>query len=190
MIQAPFGSTTPSWTGFSSPMFTWPQTPLTMATPLAAPQGLATPEALGPRPFEWTGFGGGLPIASGPLTTPLVVPPGVTAPALIATVAARRGMPQGPTNDHDVEELLYDGMELLPGAADVEVRCEGGRVTLSGSVPHKRVKRDVGELAWAIPAINDVQNNITITGRRRSRAFGRENESQSGGQGQQGRKQS
>jgi len=99
----------------------------------------------------------------------------------------RRGLPQGPTNDHDVEELLYDAMELLPGASDVEVRCEGGRVTLTGSVPHKRIKRDVGELAWAIPAISDVLNNVTITGRRRSRPFGRENEQQ---QAAQSRKQS
>jgi hypothetical protein len=79
-------------------------------------------------------------------------------------------------------------MELLPGSSDVEVRCEGGRVTLTGNVPHKRIKRDVGELAWAIPAISDVVNNITITGRRRSRAFGREAEPQSGGG--QSRKQS
>jgi hypothetical protein len=45
---------------------------------------------------------------------------------------------------------------------------------LTGNVPHKRVKRDLGELVWAIPAINDVLNNVTITGRRRSRPFGRE----------------
>jgi hypothetical protein len=133
-------------------------------------------------------LGGGIPIPPSPLSTPLVVPNGVTAPALMAAIAARRGLPQGPTNDHDVEELLYDAMELLPGAADVEVRCEGGRVNLTGSVPHKRIKRDVGELAWAIPAINDVQNTVNITGRRRSRPFGREAEPQPAPG--QGRKQS
>jgi hypothetical protein len=186
MIQAPFGSTAPGWPGLSSPMFAWPQTPIAIANPVVAPQGVGAPEPIAARPFDWAGFGG-MPMASGPLSTPLVVPQGVTAPALIAAVAARRGIPQGPANDHDVEELLYDALELLPGAADVEVRCEGGRVTLTGSVPHKRIKRDVGELAWAIPAINDVQNTIAITGRRRSRAFGRENESQPGAQG---RKQS
>jgi len=100
----------------------------------------------------------------------------------LAAIAMRRGLPQGPTNDHDVEELLYDAMELVPGASDVEVRCEGGRVTVTGNVPHKRIKRDVGELAWAIPAISDVQNTITITGRRRSRPFGRETEPQQAGQ--------
>ncbi len=59
------------------------------------------------------------------------------------------------------------------GTSEVEVRCEGGRATLTGSVQHKRLKRDVGEIAWAIPALNDVQNNVTITSRRRSR-IGRE----------------
>jgi hypothetical protein len=95
-------------------------------------------------------------------------------PALIALVATRRGRPYPPTTDHEIEDFLYDAIELLPGASDVEVRCEGGRVTLSGSVSHKRLKRDLGELAWAIPVIHDVQNNVAIATRRRSRNLGRE----------------
>jgi len=69
---------------------------------------------------------------------------------------------------------------MLPGTADVEVRCDGGRVTLSGSVQHKRLKRDVGEIAWAIPALHDVQNNVTIASRRRGRS---QNETPQGGPG-------
>jgi hypothetical protein len=65
---------------------------------------------------------------------------------------------------------------MLPGAADVEVRCEGGRVSLTGSVQHKRIKRDLGEIAWAIPALHDVQNNVTIAPRRRTRSAAREGE--------------
>jgi hypothetical protein len=95
---------------------------------------------------------------------------GVTAPALLTAVALRRGQPLGPTNDQEVEEVIYDAFELLSGTNDVEVRVEGGRAVLSGSVPHKRLKRDLGEVAWAIPTLNDVQNNVTITARRRSRA--------------------
>lgn len=105
------------------------------------------------------------------------VPPGVTAItplALLATVALRRGQPNGPANDQDVEDFVYDALELLPGSNDVEVRCENGRVTLTGTVPHKRLKRDAGEVVWAIPTVNDVQNNITIATRRRSRTQGRE----------------
>src|SRR5207244_2876582 len=97
---------------------------------------------------------------------------GLTAPSLLTIVAMRRGQPQGPTNDQEVEDFIYDAFDLLPGAADVEVRCEGGRATLTGSVQHKRVKRDVGEIAWAIPGLNDVQNNVTIAPRRRTRSAG------------------
>jgi len=65
----------------------------------------------------------------------------------------------------------------LPGTSDVEVRCDNGRATLAGSVHHKRIKRDVGEIAWAIPVLIDVQNNVTIASRRRARApAGREME--------------
>jgi osmotically-inducible protein OsmY len=98
----------------------------------------------------------------------------VTAASLVAAIAVRRGQLQGPTTDAEVEELMYDALELLPGAADVEVRCENGRVTITGSVQHKRTKRDVGEVAWAIPSVNDVQNNVSIVSRRRARTAGRD----------------
>ena len=101
-----------------------------------------------------------------------------SASTLVAAVAARRGQPQGPTNDQEVEELVYDTLELLSGAGDVEVRCESGRVTLSGTVSHKRLKHDIGEIAWAIPILSDVANNITIASRRRTRPFPRERETE------------
>jgi len=142
----------------------------------AVPQGPYGPSVIGAFPF-----------APGPLASPLVGPVGadamvgVTALSLLAAVALRRGQPQGPVNDQEVEDFLYDALELLPGAADVEIRCEGGRATLTGSVQHKRVKRDVGEIAWAIPGLNDVQNNVTIASRRRSRtASGRDVETPPG----------
>jgi osmotically-inducible protein OsmY len=75
----------------------------------------------------------------------------------------------GPTSDREVEEVIYDALEWLSGTNDVEARCEGGRITLTGSVSNKRIKRDVGEVAWAIPSVADVQNNVTITARRRGR---------------------
>ena len=102
---------------------------------------------------------------------------GVPPTAVVAAVAVRRGQPQGPSNDQEVEDFLYDALELLPGTSDVEVRYDNGRAMLTGSVHHKRIKRDVGEIAWAIPGVNDVQNNVVITSRRRPRAAaGREAE--------------
>jgi hypothetical protein len=100
----------------------------------------------------------------------------ITAQTLVAAIAMRRGQPLGPTNDQEVEDFIADALDLLPGTNDVEVRCEGGKAILTGSVPHKRIKRDAGEIAWAIPSVNDVQNNVTIAARRRARGQGRESE--------------
>ena len=187
MIQAPFGTTTSMWPGVPSPL-AWSQAPIPIGSPPVTVQGFAAPEpisspglGLGSAGPGWGSFGGS-PVVAGPLRAPFTIPEEISAPALMAGVALRRGLPQGPANDHDVEELIYDALELLPGAGDVEVRSEGGRVTLTGNVPHKRIKHDVGELAWAIPAITDVQNTVTITGRRRSRALGRDAEQQGGAQ--------
>ena len=110
------------------------------------------------------------PLATGvPALTASEIAFGVTAPWLLTAVAMRRGQPLGPNNDQEIEDFISDAFDLLPGTNDVEVRVEGGRATLTGPVTHKRLKRDVGEIAWTIPTVNDVQNNVTITQRRRSR---------------------
>jgi hypothetical protein len=126
----------------------------------------------------------GSPTGVGPLSpavnvTSSVPPltPEIPVPTLVAAVAVRRGRPQGPTNDHEIEDFIYDVFDLVSGANEVDVRCEGGRVTLSGPVFHKRVKHDLGEIAWALPVVNDVQNNVTLTTRRRARQPGRDSES-------------
>jgi hypothetical protein len=104
------------------------------------------------------------------------VPISLAAPSILAAVAIRRGQPMGPTSDQEIEEFIYDVLELLPGTSEVEVRCESGRATLTGSVQHKRIKHDVGEIVWAIHQIADVQNNVTIATRRRTRSSPREAE--------------
>ena len=110
---------------------------------------------------------GGMPVG---VAIPSFVRSEVPVPTLLATVAVRRGQPRGPSNDQEIEDFLYDALELIPGSGEVDVRCDGGRVSFSGTVPNKRLKRDAGEIAWAIPNVTDVQNTITITARRRSRA--------------------
>jgi hypothetical protein len=138
-----------------------------------APQGIVGPGFAAPSPFA--------PQPPSILVSSLGIDAttGVTVPALLAAVAMRRGQPHGPTNDQEIEDFIYDALELLPSAADVEVRCEGGRTTLTGTVQHKRVKRDIGEIVWAIPTVSDVQNNVAIASRRRARAASRETESPS-----------
>ena len=185
-----FGSGSPNWTG-SPPSIGWFQIPppygarsigampgISMSPPLTqAPSPQSFGLGMAPAP--------GLPIANSlppeayaqaVALNPLAFggSPIVTAQALLAAVAMKRGQPTGPTNDQEVEDFLYDALELLTGTNEVEVRSEGARVTLTGSVPHRRLKRDVGEIVWAIPTINDVQNNLTISTRRRSRSSNRE----------------
>jgi hypothetical protein len=126
---------------------------------------------------------GGFPAFGG-----VEVPTSIAIAGLLAGVAMRRGQPFGPTNDHEIEEFIYDALDLLPGTNEVEVRVEGGRVTLTGMVQHKRLKHDVGEIAWATPGVSDVVNNLIITARRRTRGAGRETESQTVAAGEGKRK--
>jgi hypothetical protein len=162
MVEMMFGAGTPVWT--PTPSVGVPYQPMGLGT--RPQQNLAGP-----------GLAVAYPFASNPLVPQIADATGVvTAASLLAAVAVRRGQPQGPASDAEVEEFIYDALELLPGAADVEIRCESGRVTLTGSVQHKRTKRDVGEIAWAISGVHDVQNNVSITSRRRGRAAGREGE--------------
>jgi hypothetical protein len=166
MPEAPFGSVASIWPTVPVPGFGYFQMPIASVQRPMSTVPLPTPQ--GPVAFS-----------NGPPTS---VPAfantetfGITAPALLGAVAVRRGQPFGPTNDQEIEDFIYDALELFSGTNDVDVRCEGGRVTLSGVVQHKRLKRDTGEIAWAIPGVTDVQNNVTIAPRRRSRA-GREAE--------------
>ena len=176
---APFGVQTASpgaLTGF-------PPVNYGMAPPLYGPgvSGTFGPSAGGfPSygiPGPWPGFGQGVPGFSGsPPFAGQEMSAGVpaSASALVSVIAMRRGQPMGPTNDREIEEVIYDALEFLSGTNEVEARCEGGRITLTGNVSNKRIKRDVGEIAWAIPSVTDVQNNVTITARRRGRHDQRE----------------
>jgi BON domain len=179
--------------GFNSPQF--PQANTTLA---GGPQtgNIAPPDVFGfgavpmnllqPTPAA-TVFNGGFPLGPSAIASPGTFP-AFTGPeiavsygisTLLAVVAMRRGQPMGPTNDQECEDFIYDALELIPGTSEVEVRCDNGRATLTGSVQHKRLKRDLGEIAWTIPAIADVQNNVTIATKRRSRS-GRETEPPAG----------
>ena len=182
MIDPLFGSVSPPlWPAIPAPVYGYAQSPLASSqrfspiAPGSSAQGSASvgPFSAGPMlnapAVDPQAFVVSSPLASGVPAFMAETAIGVTAPALLTAVALRRGQPLGPTNDQEVEDFIYDAFDLLPGTNDVEVRVEAGRAVLSGSVPHKRLKRDIGELAWAIPALNDVQNNVTITARRRSR---------------------
>ena len=177
MMEPLFGSN-PLPSGISSPGFGWFQLPLGFATrpPIGSGSLSSIPNvSLAPQtvasslPQDVYGYGQTIvPAGFGVGAPALGIPEIATVHRLLTLVAMRRGQPMGPTSDTEIEEFIYDALEYLPASNEVEVRVDGGRATLTGSVPHKRLKRDIGEIAWAIPAINDVQNNVTISPRRRS----------------------
>ena len=192
MAEPLFGSVSPLWSAMPGPAFGYGSMPFgaggrvaqgigVQGTGATNPFGIATANQMTGDPYGNMMAGGNVP--GGAIGFAAFagseIGVGITAPTLLTAVAMRRGQPLGPTNDQEIEDFIYDALDLLPGANDVEVRCEGGKTTVTGTVPHKRLKRDVGEIAWAIPSVIDVQNNITIAQRRRQRAQGRENEPQS-----------
>jgi len=195
MMEMMFGAASPMWTAMPSTggPFGLANRPISAPSlgPPAIAGGIGGPSAAAqplPAPGTLTAIYGAQPTLSGPSLAavyPLAASPAtalfgaegfLTPSSLLSAVAMHRGQPQGPTNDQEVEEFIYDALELLPGTSDVEVRCEAGRATLTGSVQHKRLKRDAGEIAWAIPSVLDVQNNVSIASRRRGRGPGREAE--------------
>jgi BON domain len=199
MAEPMFGAVSPIWSAIPAPGVTWFQAPMpgagTVGITNAGITGASGAASIGsgivsrmpttnPLSGEPYGFSravlpAGTPSGFGapmPMFGVADIPIGVTAPALVSAIAIRRGQPAGPTSDPEIEDFIYDALELLPGSNEVEVRCDGGRTSLMGTVTQKRLKRDIGEIAWAIPSINDVQNNITIAPRRRSRSQSREAE--------------
>ena len=200
MVDPLFGTVgVPQLTGMPSPGFGWSQSPFLfanrqlgmgaegMAFPPPSSQA-STPFGVGPAPGFGVGPAPGGPFPVSPWPWSYGAPPNAyaapgvdIAAALLSAVALRRGRPQGPTNDREVEDFVYDAFELLPGTDDVEIKCERGRVTVTGSVLQKRLKRDVGEICWTIPVVNDVQNNVNIATRRRARSGGSQEQPQGSG---------
>lgn len=186
MMEALFGTSPPLWNAAPPTGPTWPSTMTSGGHSPSSGVQFPSPsqirmsaDALGSTAALPLASGVGYPTAYGSFGTAEVIAP--TA-ALVQAVALRRGQPSGPTTDAEIEDFLNDALDLVPGTGDVEVRSEGGRVAFTGNVPHKRHKRDVGEIAWAIPTVVDVQNNVIIVARRRARASvpGREPDSQTG----------
>ena len=182
MNELLFGSVSSPWPAPPFPS-AWLPSSMSVAGRFAgaAPPGLASSlgtsgltsgslPAPGITPGSMTPAIGAIPVAATiPSFAGSEVAVGVPVSALLATVAVRRGQPLGPTNDQEIEDFIYDALEILPGSGEVDVRCESGRVTFTGTVQYKRLKRDVGEIAFAIPGVNDVHNTIAITARRRAR---------------------
>jgi hypothetical protein len=141
----------------------------------ATPYGVNQPTPYGNSPFGVFG-GPGLSTAAWPgFQEPSTLRPIGFQPPL-AGAGTLTQLPQvfgRIPSDDEVENLINEAVDsdpLFAGNVEVEVQCEAGVVTLTGNVPHKSVKHAIGELAWSVPGIVDVKNNLELSGRRRIRA--------------------
>lgn len=72
-------------------------------------------------------------------------------------------------SDDEIKQMVYDSLDAdpaIPFDSDIRVDVTGGIVTLTGTVPNKRIKHAAGDDAWWIPGVWDVNNNLEIVPRR------------------------
>ncbi|MGQ9675150.1 MAG: BON domain-containing protein [Chloroflexota bacterium] len=136
------------------------------------------PMGMGMGPMGWSpyGFGPGPGYGFGPMTWGGTYPGfygGMMGPGFYAPGYMGGGTP----SDEQIKEMIYDSIDADPAVpfdSDISVDVTGGIVTLTGTVPSKRIKHAVGDDAWWVPGVWDVNNNIQVTGRRERREGGAE----------------
>jgi hypothetical protein len=71
------------------------------------------------------------------------------------------------TSDEALENRVADALDTNPmtGNADIDVSSQHGVVTLTGVVQSKHIKRLADHLAWSVPGVHDVQNQLRVKGR-------------------------
>ena len=82
----------------------------------------------------------------------------------------------GIASDDDIKDMVltsFDADPRIPYDSDITVDVTGGIVTLTGTVPNKRIKHAAGDDAWWIPDVVDVNNELEVLGRRESASSAR-----------------
>lgn len=96
----------------------------------------------------------------------------------------------GIPSDEEITDMVFDSIDadpVVPYESDINVDVTGGIVTLSGTVPNKRIKHAVGDDAWWVPGVIDVNNNLQVSGRRQKKESA-PREGQGQGRQEQGQK--
>ncbi|HLG51833.1 MAG TPA: BON domain-containing protein [Chloroflexota bacterium] len=105
----------------------------------------------------WYG-GAGIPFAwygAPPYAPPMVFP----------SIAYTWTRPNDAEIKYYVETALSNDPEIPPHA-NISVDVSNAVVTLTGTVPNKRIKHAAGDDAWYIPWVVDVHNEIEVVPRR------------------------
>jgi hypothetical protein len=75
----------------------------------------------------------------------------------------------GTMNDQELKyfvENAIDNDATIPPNTMINVDVQDGVVTLTGTVPNKRMKHAAGDDAWFVPQVADVHNEINVMPRR------------------------
>jgi hypothetical protein len=94
----------------------------------------------------------------------------------------------GLPTDEQITEMIYDALDadpLIPWDTEIDINVDAGTVTLTGTVPNKRIKHAAGDDAWWINGVVDVHNNLDVAARRRGARTMGATESSTGDQTQQ-----
>jgi len=78
-------------------------------------------------------------------------------------------LPLGQAGDAEIKDFVERSLDRdpeVPAHADIGVDVKNGVVTLTGTVPNKRIKHAVGDDAWWIPQVLDVHNELNVERRR------------------------
>jgi hypothetical protein len=98
-------------------------------------------------------------------------PGGALAPGLPGAVQTGPEY-SAPLDDDAIRDLVYECIDtdptILPDV-DIEVEVNNGVVTMKGRVPGKRTKHAIGDAAWWIPSVVDVNNQLQVSPRRERR---------------------
>ena len=143
-----------------SPMGTWGGTFMGMGRGRMLPWGYGFPAGFGMGYGFQPGFGMGYRMpgyAMGPAGY------GYT-PAMVGTVPTT-------ATDEQIRDMVYESLDadpIIPYDADISVDVHNGVVTLTGTVPNKRIKHAAGDDAWWIPPVVDVENDLEIARARRA----------------------
>ena len=129
--------------------------------------GCGMPLCPPPQPPLGLGFGRGMfnPYAFGPNLgiTSMGTMPGTYLSAYGGTSVA---------SDEEIKDMVLTSLDAdprIPFDSDISVDVTGGIVTLTGTVPNKRIKHAAGDDAWWIPDVVDVNNELEIVGRQETR---------------------
>jgi hypothetical protein len=106
-------------------------------------------------PWSWGGFGGFGGYGTFPYSAGFGFP------------AYGYGWPAA--NDDEIRYFVEQSLNndpSIPPHVNIGVDVHNGVVTLTGTVPNKRIKHAAGDDAWWIPQVLDVHNEINVVSRR------------------------